>query len=114
MTHTTSTRAAWRQPVVLWVAALCAPGLAMWVAVAINLVCFIVGADKVRGGNAMGVVGMLFIVGIALGPLLTAVAVFVAFTAYSKDWTDAAGVSVMKKLVFAAGASVFLAWVTMS
>ncbi len=110
MTLTTSTRAALRQPVVLWVAALCLPGLAIWVALAIGLVCFIVGADRARNGNAMDVAGILFIVGIALGPLLTPVAAFLAFTAYSKDWSDAAGVAVMKKLVFAAGASVLLAW----
>ncbi len=59
MTITTSTRAALRQPVVLWVAALCLPGLAIWVALAINVVCVIVGVDTGRSNGAMNFAGML-------------------------------------------------------
>jgi hypothetical protein len=45
----------------LWVAALCLPGLAIWVALSINLVFFIVDTDTSRNNGAMNVALMLFL-----------------------------------------------------
>jgi hypothetical protein len=61
MATTGRTKTAWRQPVVWWVAALCLPGLAIWVVLAINLVCLIVGVDTGRNNGAMTFAGMLFL-----------------------------------------------------